>query len=81
VSWAKLGFRDVIGPAEYPRAMKVSSSLIELDEGEREQVYAADWKQYENGFGGTRAESIRTHSSDGDQLSADLCMSERVACS
>ena len=46
VSWAKLDFRDVIGPAEYPKAMKVSS-LIQLDQAERRRIYETDWKQYE----------------------------------
>jgi hypothetical protein len=45
VTWAKSDFRDVIGPAEYPKAMKVLS-LLELDEAERQQIYEADWKQY-----------------------------------
>jgi hypothetical protein len=46
VSWAKLDYRDVIGPAEYPKAMKVRS-LLEVDDVERQRIYEADWKQYD----------------------------------
>ena len=46
VSWAKLDYRDVIGPAEYPKAMKVRS-LLELEDDERRRIYEADWKQYD----------------------------------
>jgi hypothetical protein len=46
VSWAKMDYRDVIGPAEYPRAMKVSS-LLRLDEAESRRIFEADWKQYD----------------------------------
>ena len=46
VSWAKLDFRDVIGPAEYPKAMRIPS-LLKLDDLECQRIYAADWKQYE----------------------------------
>ena len=47
VSLAKLDFRDVIGPAEYPRAMKVPS-LLRLDENERRRIYDADWRQFDD---------------------------------
>jgi hypothetical protein len=46
VSWAKLDYRDVIGPAEYPKAMKVRS-LLEVDDVERQRIYEADWKEYD----------------------------------
>jgi hypothetical protein len=46
VSWAKMDYRDVIAPAEYPRAMKVLT-LLELEEAERQRIYDADWKQYD----------------------------------
>jgi hypothetical protein len=52
VSWAKMDFRDIIGPAEYPEAMKIMS-LLELDEVERRRIYDADWKQYDEWLRGS----------------------------
>jgi hypothetical protein len=50
VSWAKMDFRDVVGPAEYPKAMRISS-LLELDEIERKRIYDFDWQQYSEWLG------------------------------
>jgi hypothetical protein len=50
VSWAKMDFRDIIGPAEYPTAMRISS-LLQLDEIERKRIYDSDWQQYSEWLG------------------------------
>src|SRR5262245_4050759 len=45
ISWAKMDFRDTIGPAEYPEAMRILS-LLQLEESERKRIYDSDWRQY-----------------------------------
>ena len=50
ISWAKMDFRDTIGPAEYPEAMR-RSSLLQLEESERKRIYDSDWQQYREWLG------------------------------
>lgn len=45
VSLAKVDFRDIIGPAEYPKAVRMPS-LLQLDDIDRKRLYDSDWHQY-----------------------------------
>lgn len=46
VEWAKCDWRDVLGPAEYPRYEKKMFSIEKLSPEERQKIIDADWKQY-----------------------------------
>lgn len=45
---AKQDYRDVLGPAEFPDAMKAWSNLTKLAAKDKERIYAEDWRQYES---------------------------------
>ena len=48
VEAAKMDFRDVLSEAEYPLATKKWFHIDKLSEAERQKIYDADWKQYED---------------------------------
>ena len=47
VSWAKMDFRDVLSAAEYPLATRKWTRMEKMTEAERQTIYDADWRQYE----------------------------------
>lgn len=47
VEWAKMDYRDVIAPAEYPLASKKWSAMKNMADDEVEEIYARDWEQYQ----------------------------------
>jgi hypothetical protein len=46
VDVAKIDYRDVLAAAEYPAAIR-HSSVSGMPDPERQQIYDADWQQYE----------------------------------
>jgi hypothetical protein len=44
---AKLDYRDVLAPAEYPRFMQQGLRFRRLRSRDRELIYTDDWQQYE----------------------------------
>jgi hypothetical protein len=44
---AKLDYRDVLAPAEYPKFMQERIRLRRLRSRDRELIYTDDWQQYE----------------------------------
>lgn len=46
IAAAKTDFRDVITAAEYPLADARAAALRKASDAERQAVYDADWKQY-----------------------------------
>jgi hypothetical protein len=48
VDVAKMDFRDALLAAEYPKAGKFLSRMDRLSAEKRQEIYDADWKQYED---------------------------------
>lgn len=44
---AKLDYRDVIAPAEYPKFTHQKLRVVRLRSEERQRIYTDDWQQYE----------------------------------
>ena len=44
---AKLDYRDVLAPAEYPKFMREGLRFRRLRSRDRERIYIDDWQQYE----------------------------------
>ena len=44
---AKLDYRDVLAPAEYPKFMQEGMRFRRLRSRDREVIYTDDWQQYE----------------------------------
>jgi hypothetical protein len=44
---AKLDYRDVLAPAEYPKFMQKGLRFRRLRSRDRELIYSDDWQQYE----------------------------------
>ena len=47
---AKLDYRDVLAPAEYPKFMQEGMRFRRLRSRDREVIYTDDWQQYERWF-------------------------------
>lgn len=50
INLAKLDYRDVLAPAEYPRYTKKMFHIDKLTAEERQRIIDADWKQYQDWF-------------------------------
>lgn len=48
VEGAKMDYRDVLGPAEYPGYGKRWFHIEKLSPEERQRIIEADWKQYQD---------------------------------
>ena len=47
IARAKRDYRDVLGPAEYPKFSQQKLRVVRLRSQERERIYTDDWQQYE----------------------------------
>jgi hypothetical protein len=47
INRAKLDYRDVLAPAEYPKFMQEGMRFRRLRSRDRELIYTDDWQQYE----------------------------------
>lgn len=47
INRAKLDYRDVLAPAEYPKFMQEGIRFRRLRSRDRELIYTDDWQQYE----------------------------------
>jgi hypothetical protein len=50
INLAKLDYRDVLAPAEYPGYTKKMFRIDRLPAQERQRIIDADWKQYQDWF-------------------------------
>ena len=50
ISWAKMDYRDVLAEAEYPQATRRWTRMDRMTEAERQAIYDADWRQYDEWF-------------------------------
>ena len=46
VEWARCDWREVLGPAEYPKYTKKWTRIDRISPEERQRIIDADWKQY-----------------------------------